>query len=310
MLVAIFIIVAFLIVYAVTLKKIRSKDDQQKEWTKIRGHSEGSWREKKADRSFWKYDCGERYIEGKAENNSDDTDRWNIHESIPEIARKKNHNMSMNKYEVKAVYIPTNRSRKRIVFGVNEADVKSQLQDYKDPDSILEIPYDPPTERQISFAAELNICIPVICCKEDLTALISEALRKDYMIFKGKPWKRVPPDDELLRFVDMKHIPYSRYSEEFTVIRNCYMLYLKEEKEKIAFMIACMNKHIKGNWNFQNWNQWLSDAEELLADDSFKRSLINNAGRLEDGFQGFDYHETINSRSKLYQMIAEKAEIT
>ena len=46
------------------------------------------------------------------------------------------HNMSLNKYEVKAVYIPTNRSRKRIMYGKNEADVKAQLSDYKEPDWI------------------------------------------------------------------------------------------------------------------------------------------------------------------------------
>ena len=102
MLAAIFIIVAILIVYAVTLKKIHPKDDQQQEWTEIqghsetRGHSEGSWRENNADGSFRIYNKtgsstvmkvysgGERYIDGRPVNSSDDMERWYVMKGLSE----------------------------------------------------------------------------------------------------------------------------------------------------------------------------------------------------------------------------------
>lgn len=244
--------------------------------------------------------CSERKEPGKAKKISSVTAS-----RAPIQSMRKGHNMSQNKYEVKAVYKPTNRARKLIVFAKNEADVKTQLTDYKEPDSIKEIPYDLPSERQMAFAAKLGISVPAACCKEDMTALISEALRKEDLEFSGKPWRRVSPGNGLLRFADSKHIPYSNYAEEFQVIRDCYMLYLKDKKESVAFLIACMYKHLRGNWNFLEWDKWLKDAEVLLADESFVRSL-GNSMRLDDGFQGFDYHETISSRTKLYQMLANR----
>jgi hypothetical protein len=63
---------------------------------------------------------------------------------------------------------------------------------------------------------------------------------------------------------------------------------------------------LKGAWDFSSWNKWLSDADELLQNDSFIRSYENNMG-LEDGFCGFDYWETISKRTKLYQALVEKA---
>jgi len=215
------------------------------------------------------------------------------------------HNMSLNKYEVKAVYIPTNRSRKRIMYGKNEADVRSQLSDYKEPDSIVEMAYDPPSQPQLDFARKLHIIVPTACCKEDMSALISEALRKEHEDLHDKPWRHVPPGYGLTKFADTMHIPYSRYAEEFIVIRTIYM-FVKSKSERVAFMIACMHRHLKGAWDFSSWNKWLNDADELLQNDSFIRSFENNIG-LEDGFCGFDYWETISKRTKLYQALVEKA---
>ena len=84
-------------------------------------------------------------------------------------------------------------------------------------------------------------------------------------------------------------------------------MFVKEKPVRIAFMIACMYRHLKGNWNFTNWQKWLSDADTLLQDDSFTRSFERNTA-LEDDFCGFDYWETISNRSKVYQTLAEKAE--
>ena len=220
----------------------------------------------------------------------------------PLVAR---HNMSLNKYEVDAVYIPTNRSRKRIMYGKNEADVRAQLSDYKEPDSIIETPYDLPSQAQLDYARKLQIIVPATCCKEDMRALISEALRKEHEEFHDKPWRHVPPGYGLKLFADTMHIPYSRYAEEFIVIRTIYM-FVKSKSERIAFMIACMHRHLKGTWDFSSWNKWLSDADELLQNDSFIRSYENNMG-LEDGFCGFDYWETISKRTKLYQALVERS---
>ena len=213
-------------------------------------------------------------------------------------------NMSLNKYEVKAVYIPTNRSRKRIMYGKNEADVRSQLSDYKEPDSIIEMTYDPPSQAQLDFARKLHITVPTACCKEDMSALISEALRKEHEDFHDKPWRHVPPGYGIKQFADTMHIPYSRYAEEFIVIRTIYM-FVKGKPERVAFMIACMYRHLKGAWDFSCWEKWKKDAEELLQDDSFNKSFDRNTA-LEDGFCGFDYWDTISKRSKVYQALADR----
>ena len=108
------------------------------------------------------------------------------------------------------------------------------------------------------------------------------------------------------QFADAMHIPYSLYAEEFIVIRSIYM-FVKEKRVLVAFMIACMYRHLKGHWTFSNWEKWLKDADGLLQSDSFVRSYERNTA-LEDGFCGFDYWETISKRSKVYQALAEKAE--
>ena len=183
--------------------------------------------------------------------------------------------------------------------------MRSQLSDYKEPDSIVEMAYDPPSQAQLDFARKLHIIVPTACCKEDMSALISEALRKEHEDLHDKPWRHVPPGYGLTKFADTMHIPYSRYAEEFIVIRTIYM-FVKSKSERVAFMIACMHRHLKGAWDFSSWNKWLSDADELLQNDSFIRSYENNMG-LEDGFCGFDYWETISKRTKLYQALVERS---
>lgn len=216
------------------------------------------------------------------------------------------HNMSLNKYEVKAVFVPTNRSRKRVFYGKSEADVRAQLSDYKEPESLIELQYDPPTQAQLDYARNLHIRIPAVCCKEDMSALISEALRREHEELHGKQWRHVPPGNGLKQFAAAMHIPFSLYAEEFIVIRSIYM-FVKEKRVLIAFMIACMYRHLKGYWNFSNWEKWLRDADGLLMDDSFVRSYERNTA-LEDGFCGFDYWDTISKRSKVYQALAQKTE--
>lgn len=212
------------------------------------------------------------------------------------------HNMSLRQYEVKAVYIPTNRSRKLTLYGKNEVDILMQLTDYKKPDSILEIQYDPPTEAQLKFAKELKIRVPGACCKWDISALIDEELRKHDMQDEGKKWKHVDPGKGLIEFANAHHIPYSLYAEEPHVIR-CIWRQLKGA-EAIAFMIACMHKHIKGKWDFSKWEQWVKDGDEINQDSSFSRSL-QNCSELEDGFYGFEWR-SMGERTKAYQMLKSR----
>ena len=216
-----------------------------------------------------------------------------------------NHNMSLNKYEVKAVYKQTNRVRKNIVFGVDAKDIIQQMQEeYITPfEAFTQLPYDEPTEKQIALAKKKKIKIPKKCCKEDMTALLDAVLRKEDTEFEGKKYKRTEPGKELIAFANKNHIPYSLYAEEPRVIRDVYTE-LDGEENKIAFMIACLYKHVKGKWNFRKWDEWVKAGSQISQDKTFYRSLESSVG-MEWGFYGFDW-ESISERTKAYQMLKER----
>lgn len=86
----------------------------------------------------------------------------------------------MPSYEIKGKGKDTGRKRKRIYFAANELEAKRLAEDDGTlVEEVVEIPPDPPTERQLDYARDLGISIPVNATKDDLSDLISLKVDRD-----------------------------------------------------------------------------------------------------------------------------------
>ena len=86
----------------------------------------------------------------------------------------------MPNYEIKGKGTDSGRKRTRIYSAENE-DIARQLAevDGTTVEELIELPPDPPTERQLDYAKDLGIAIPVGATKNDVSDLISMKLEKD-----------------------------------------------------------------------------------------------------------------------------------
>jgi hypothetical protein len=83
-------------------------------------------------------------------------------------------------YEIKGKGKDTGRSRCRIYSAPNEAEAgQLAINDGTLIEEIMEIPPEPPTERQLDYAKDLGISVPANATKDDLSDLISLKVDRD-----------------------------------------------------------------------------------------------------------------------------------
>lgn len=86
----------------------------------------------------------------------------------------------MPSYKIKGKGKATGRKRRRIYFAASETEAIKLAEDEGTlVEEITEIPPEPPTERQIDYAKDLGISIPVNATKNDLSDLISLKVARD-----------------------------------------------------------------------------------------------------------------------------------
>lgn len=86
----------------------------------------------------------------------------------------------MPSYEIKGKGNETGRKRRRIYSAANELEARQLAEnDGTLVEEVTEIPPEPPTERQINYAKDLGISIPVNVTKDDLSDLISLKVDRD-----------------------------------------------------------------------------------------------------------------------------------
>ena len=86
----------------------------------------------------------------------------------------------MPKFEISGKGKDTNRQRRRIYTATTESEAKQQAEiEGILIEGIRQLPPDPPTDRQISYARDLGIFIPANITKDDLSDLISIIVDRD-----------------------------------------------------------------------------------------------------------------------------------
>jgi hypothetical protein len=113
----------------------------------------------------------------------------------------------MPRFEVQGKGISSGRARKRIYSARDEISARQKAaDDGTDIETIEELPPDPPTERQISYANDLGITIPRDATKDELSDLISCSTDEDQ-----------PASPELLSLARSYGIETTRYTGERAV---------------------------------------------------------------------------------------------
>lgn len=186
--------------------------------------------------------------------------------------------LNINRYEIKAKYIPTKRQRTVTVDGRSEEDAISRLgSDYTDIKSVT-LKMNPPSERQISYAQSLGIVITDDMCAEDVSCLIS-----------SKTDDRLPPKQGLIDFADAHNIVFSNYIGKK---RLYYILVTGLPKtDMVAFFIFSIYRHLsddrESNLDKSLYKKYFYEfAYTHENEDKFMKSLYDNYSGVDFRFFG------------------------
>lgn len=185
-------------------------------------------------------------------------------------------NMNKHAYKIRAIYIPTNRTRTIKVRAFNEEDALSQLtSEYvKESATVSLSEYPPVTDRQIQYAIHLGIHIPEKCCQYDLSALLDQHTTE-------------PAPVALSEYASSRNLCFSYYADEPYLIR--LISSQMQQQEWIAFSLICMEKYITQKWDFSKWDEYMNFSLKCMNNTPFINSL--NRTHLKNEFYGFEYSE-------------------
>jgi hypothetical protein len=176
------------------------------------------------------------------------------------------------KYQVKALYIPTNRKRTETFIAKNEEELVELLKnsDFEDPFEIKEV-FNEPTDKQLEYAKSLKIKIPNHASLEDMSALISRAVEGD----------NSDPNPELIEYAVDKGFFFSKYVGKKALYN--LLFYSLSLRDKIAFFCFSVYRHLSddraGNLdNHQCKDLFYNFAESQINNDKFIKSLEKYTG--------------------------------
>ena len=181
--------------------------------------------------------------------------------------------MDLVKYKVKAIHRDTGRQRTLEISAIsNEACRKEAINNgLLEPIEIIAIPSDSPTEKQLLYAKDLKIKIPVDATKADLSALIDRKVNADSS----------DPRPELIEYANGREMIFSKYIGK----KALYNLIFNSLSglDKIAFFLFCIYRSISDDRyhnldKHQYRNAFYELAEGLSSDDSFGKSMKRYAG--------------------------------
>ncbi|MBA4302894.1 MAG: hypothetical protein C0424_01580 [Sphingobacteriaceae bacterium] len=179
----------------------------------------------------------------------------------------------MNKeFQVKALFLATNRKRNITISAKDESDVKEKLHTmgYIEPFEIQELPPEPPTEAQLNYANNLKIQVPSDATKEDLSALIQKSLDHDS-----------DPNPDLIEFANEMGLHFSKFIGKKSLYS--FIFHNLELKDKIAFFVFSIYRWLsddrKGNLSkHQHKEVFYEFANQQLSNNQFLKSMTKYSG--------------------------------
>lgn len=169
----------------------------------------------------------------------------------------------MFRYEIKALYVPTNKKRTIKIEAQNKADAIAFIKrdsEYAEPFEIKEF-FDPPTESQLDYAKDLKIKMPRDASIRDASALISRAVDRDS-----------DPNLDLIEYAKGRGLLFSKYAGKKTLY-NLIFLNLPQ-LDKIAFFAFSVYR-------------WLSEDRHGNLDTHPQRHFFYDYARLKSGDEKF-----------------------
>lgn len=178
----------------------------------------------------------------------------------------------MYRYEIKALYTPTNRIRTTTIEAQNREDAIARLKmdmNFSEPFVIEEF-FDEPTSRQLDYAKDLKIKIPKHASIRDVAALIDRAINHDS-----------DPNPGLIEFAKNRRILFSQYIGKKALYNRVF--YELSERDKIAFFAFCVYRHVSddrhANLDTHPKRQLFYDfAAEKEKDERFTKSMSKYSG--------------------------------
>lgn len=178
----------------------------------------------------------------------------------------------MYRYEIKALYTPTNRIRTTTIEAQNREDAIARLKmdlNFSEPFVVEEF-FDEPTSRQLDYARDLKIKIPQHASIRDVAALIDRAVNHDS-----------DPNPGLIEFAKNRRILFSQYIGKKALYNRVF--YELSERDKIAFFAFCVYRHVSddrhANLDTHPKRQLFYDfAAEKEKDERFTKSMSKYSG--------------------------------
>ena len=181
-------------------------------------------------------------------------------------------NLNFYRYECSAIFAETNRKRTRKIEAFSEAEALEQMRSegFVDPITIKRIPFDPPTEPQITACKQHHTEIPTKACKLDMSYIIDRSIENDSIA-----------NPELLQFATEMKIATSYYTGKRTLY--CNIFNALDLRDKIAFFIFCIYRFLTkdrcGNLNRSQFKDiFYNFSDVMIENQSFVKSMNRYSG--------------------------------
>lgn len=180
--------------------------------------------------------------------------------------------MNYRLYKVVGKHEETKRNR-TITIPAKSTEMAEQIAKEKGlllPLKIEEHPFEPPSERQLAYAKDLGIDVPLDATKEDVSCLLSRTIDKDNV-----------PSPGLIEFADGRNMFFSQYIGK----RRLYNLVFNSLNgvDKIAFFTFSIYRWLSedrhANLDTHPKKEIFYEfAESVKNDASFEKSMLNYGG--------------------------------
>ncbi len=174
-----------------------------------------------------------------------------------------NDNMNYMMFDGEGVYGPTKRKRQIHIESFSEQEALEELVSagyIQDTIAIHRIPFEPPTEAQLSTMQIYHNKIPDKISKNDLSFLISKYMDDEQ-----------DADKELINFATGQKVKFSYYTGEKSLYNCIWSKFTLEEK--FAFYLLCVEKDITEKWHFEKFEYYKTLSSTYLNDDKFMNSF-------------------------------------
>ena len=204
-----------------------------------------------------------------------------------EVTPQFNDNMNYMIFEGEGIYSKTGRKRKIHIEAFSESEAIETLAAEYNPEtiSISRVPFEPPSEDQISAMRKHRNRIPKNACKIDITFYMHKIIERQH-----------DPGSQLIEFATKRKVKFSYFTGEKSLYDCIWTQF--SEIDKAAFYILCVKKDKTGKWNFDRFDQYKEAAKEILKDEKFMNSFKRY---INSGFYGFT-EETTSRSTNCYKI--------